>query len=203
MFSLLMALAVAGIANAQNKVVVVPLGGDEAKLVTKRVTKNYPAGQFVSAFNDERFFRNTGQTAGFTNNSPTAALGISTSLDLPQGAILRSLTCYVDDQESSFDFGFSSSAEIERRARNSTVTEDVLMSDLIMTTSGDSAGLTSRTTSSFAYAEIDNESYFYTLYVFFQAATSAGGFVSTPFNAPDMDFYGCSLEYDIEAVEVM
>ncbi len=183
----------------QNKVVVVPLGGAGAQLATTTFTKNYTGGQYSAAFNGQEFFRNVGQYFRFNGQSNTTSVGLSTPLDLPQGAVLQSLSCYVDDQDAAIDFGFASSAALERRARNSTSNEQVLSSDLILTTTGSASGLEERTTSAIAHTTIDNDQYFYSMYVFFQVSTSMGGFVTPPFTA-SISFYGCSVTYELDVV---
>lgn len=186
---------------AHNKVVVVPLGGAEAALTTITITKNYTAGQYSPAFNNQGFFRNVGQYVRFISGSTSTSLGLSTPLDLPQGAVLKSLSCYVDDQDAGIDFGFSSSVSLERRAKTSISNEQVLSSDLIFTTTGSALGLQEKSTSSFAHSTINNDQYFYTMYVFFQVSDTVGGFITPPFTA-NISFYGCSISYDLNQVTV-
>lgn len=187
---------------AQNKVVVIPLGGAEAKLVKTTISKNYLPSQFDTAFTDQAYFINTGHEARFGNSSMITSLGLSTNLDLPQGAEIKQLTCYVEDNDAAIDFGFASSVAIERRLKTSTVTENVQTADLPMTTSGSTSGLESRTTNSFTQPTIDNDQYFYSMYVFFQVSTNVGGFVTPPFTA-DIKFRGCSISYDLDVASVV
>ncbi len=193
------ALSISSFSFSHNRVAVVPLGGISAKLTTTTITKNYTGGQYDIAFNNQGFFRNVGQYFEFLNSSLNASAGLSTPLDLPQGAVLKSLSCYVDDQDANFNFGFASSAALERRPRTSIINEQVLTSDLLLTTTGSASGLEAKTTSSFAHTTIDNDQYFYTMYVFFQVSDSVGGFITPPFTAA-IRFYGCSVSYDLDVV---
>lgn len=189
-------------AHATDKVVVVPLGGRNAKIESKTFTKNFPAGEFRPDFKNPwaelgyTYFG--GQGYRITNLSESASSGITTALDLADGSKILGVTCFIQDNDADLNTRNNTSVKIYRREFTSTTAEEII-SPIDMTTAGQSTTITAMTSSSITYPIIENDTYFYVIRYFVQLATNSGDFVTLPISS-DITFYGCSISYSADVV---
>lgn len=193
-------------AQSANKVVVIPLGGSESRRVTEVRRKNLPAGEFVHGSHSPGIERGYSYSVGDSfrviNNSDVVSAGLTTSLDLPNGANMTSVTCYMQDQDSTYNTRSNSSFKVYRRSPESTSSEEI-MTPLVVATSGNSIDMVPfEAKNSFIHPIVDNDSYFYHVRFFMQFGDNAGGLVSPPIST-QIRFYGCSIFYEIDVITVI
>lgn len=191
------------LAQSAQKVVVVPmLGGSEAKTETQSLRHNLPAAAFMIGFqgfdDPTRFSYGLGQYFELINNSPVVSIGLITPVDLPQGAEITAVRCYLRDSETDYNLRDNSNVSVYRRAFLNPDPE-LIMPAMSLQTSGDDASVDEFVGTTLTYPVIDNDAYFYHMRVFYQIGGNNNEIVSAPVNA-DIQFLGCSIHYDLDVL---
>ena len=196
----LFTLCLGSLSASANKVVIIPLGSD-----TKVETVTYTENIFAGAFRPD--FEAPGNWAAYVSDerftpvidSPQVSFGLVTRLDLPHGSTLQQLTCYMLDNDSNYNAMDQSHVDIYRRAPASTGKQSILYSPLDISTVGELEAISPRSTSSFAYPELDNNGYFYHIRFFMQISDNFNGYVAPPITS-SISFYGCSVTYTLDVL---
>ena len=189
-----------GFAQETSKIVVVPFGGSEAATATQAFTKNYNPGQFDADPTSKGMIIREGLIMFYEADSEFTQVNLSTPLDLPQGAVMNFVRCFVDDTDSAIDFSSSARVTVARRQATSTLREEIT-DPASLETSGDNNGIIGASISTFDDDTIDNDQYYYSLVVILDVESFMGVAVTPPFTS-SVAFYGCSIFYDLDVVTI-
>lgn len=199
---LLAALLLPVASDAHDNVVVVPLGGDNVKVQAKTFTKNISAADFRPGYRTPLkvpgYSYLSGHAFSIVNYGDSDSMGLSTSLDLPDGATLLGVTCYMQDNDADYNARANSLVKITRREFTSMNSEDII-TPISMATSGQSADITPLSSSSIIYPAIDTDTYFYVIRYFMQITDNVNGFPDGPYSAL-INFWGCSISYSLDVL---
>jgi len=207
--SLFVLLSLSSVVRSAEKVVVIPLFGAEAKLVTKTHTKIIPALAFrptvIGGLSTQTRLYSTDGFVRIASGSPNDALGGLAQVDLPNGATVQSLTCYTVDEDSTYNAGHFSGATFSRNSIATGSSEEVAPTVSMTTPFHNSSTPVAFPTSNITFPVIDNDVYTYSIYLFMQLSDNSGdgtdGFVAEPVvGTPEVRLNGCSVVYEIDEV---
>ncbi len=174
-----------------DKVVVVPLG-KKMKIITREF--HYPlgpasfsptlfqSGQPVVNMTGGNYIRYTAIT--------TSPVGMKASVNLPDGAAVSALTCFVYDNDAEENFHSNSPVSFYRRMISSADTPENMAPMFNLETAGSMATVQSIGTASISYPTIDNSNYFYWVYFLLRFTAYS----------PDLRFYGCQITYSLDVL---
>ncbi|MCP4009939.1 MAG: hypothetical protein GY726_10555 [Proteobacteria bacterium] len=174
-------------AKADRQVVVIPMG---AGVEQKTIQLAIPPSGFVTTNPQANVpYYNSGDWVGLTST----IIGLAAPVQLPEGANLTGMSCYVLDDNASADFTIANTQYSLWRRDVLAVDPEEAISWVNMGTTGASSTIQEFSTNTIIHPTIDNSQHFYSIYILLERSASD----PAPFG---LRFYGCMITYTAEVV---